>query len=679
MLGTRDGPLDVFSAAHIDMQFIGEKTVYGFFARRWRDVFTDYDFADLYRPQGRPSTPPSKLAIAFFLQLMHGLSDDALIDATRYDLRFKVALQLDHHEALCAKSTLQAFRTRLIVRDKDEWMLRRTVELAKAAGMMKRKGKGLTIALDTTPVLGAGAVRDTINLLGDAIRALLRVMAKAADRPLKRLAREHDLLRFVDSDTSLKGGAGIDWNDRAAVRAFVRELVADADRALEAARDAIGTVDERHRESIRKAATLLADLLAQDIDRGPAARDNSYGGDGEGGGEGGGDSAIDNNKGRDDSRAGQQRDGDSATQRKSSRKEKARRHQQKKSRQNSNKKSSRRKPTTKRGASGVAATTRHNEKRDADDDGPRIRRGTAKDRIVSTTDPEMRHGRKSSSVRFEGHKAAIGVDADSGVILDAQVRAGNDNDCSGALEAVGRIEAAHDVTVTRTLGDCAYGDGATREAFAEAGRELVAKVPKPATRAGQLPKSQFDIDTLAGTVTCPGGHTTSHSTRLTITQHGQPATARVFHFDAAACASCPLKSQCTSSAHRSITVGPQEDLLADARVAQGTAHVHKQLGKRQKVEHRIARLKQLGMGRSRYRGRRKTALQLRFTAAFANLVLVLGTAGAAGFGLAALLRVATSPCWTLLSPSGAIFLLLAIVLVTARPTHFSQPDFRPIL
>lgn len=582
MLGTRDGQKAIFSADNLDLQFVGEKTVYGFLAREWKQLFRDEEFANLYRPEGRPSTPPSKLAIAVFLQILHDLSDEALIEATRFDLRFKVALQLEHHEALCAKSTLQSFRARLLLHEKDEWVLRRTVELAKAAGVLKRKGKHLTVALDTTPVLGAGAVRDTINLIGDAIRRLLRAMAKAADRSLKRLAREHRLERFVDDEVSLKGEAGIDWHDRAAVRGFVRGLVADADRALDIARTALETnANEAHRESIRAAADLLAELLAQDIDRaGPP-----------------------------------------------------------------------------------------------EEPGAQIRRGTAPDRIVSTSDPEMRHGRKSSAVRFEGHKAAIAVDADSGVILDAQIRAGNDNDCSGALATVERVEAAHDVNVTRTVADCAYGDGATRQQFDDADRELIAKVPKTPGRAGQLNKSEFAIDTLAGTVTCPAGQTTSHFTQTTIEQQGHPATARVFHFDDAVCAACPLKAKCCAGPHRTIRVHPQEDLLADARVAQDTAHVRKQLRKRQRAEHRIARLKQLGMRRSRYRGRRKTALQLRLTAALANLLLVLGLAGA---GLAVVFWM-ISPERTL-APL-ALFVIALTLFTRHRPDHqqadFPEAAFRP--
>ena len=107
----------------------------------------------------------------------------------------------------------------------------------------------------------------------------------------------------------------------------------------------------------------------------------------------------------------------------------------------------------------------------------------------------------------------------------------------------------------------------------------------------------------------------------------------------------------------------------------------KQQRKRQTVEYRIARVKQLGMRRSRYFGRRKTAFQLRLTLALANLLLVLGAAGVAGFGLfAAPDRI--SPLSPILAPFVAL-----LVIVAQIPTHrlirpmcdFSQPAFRPDL
>src|SRR5262249_42277693 len=69
-----------------------------------------------------------------------------------------------------------------------------------------------------------------------------------------------------------------------------------------------------------------------------------------------------------------------------------------------------------------------------------IKEGTAPERIPSATDPEQRHGRKSKSKRFTGHKASVAVDLDSQLILDAAVLPGAAGDATGALEQVERVE-----------------------------------------------------------------------------------------------------------------------------------------------------------------------------------------------------------------------------------------------
>lgn len=57
-------------------------------------------------------------------------------------------------------------------------------------------------------------------------------------------------------------------------------------------------------------------------------------------------------------------------------------------------------------------------------EGIRIRRGVAKDRRISVEESEMRHGRKSSSRRFDGYKRHLGVDLDTGLVLHCGVGAG---------------------------------------------------------------------------------------------------------------------------------------------------------------------------------------------------------------------------------------------------------------
>src|SRR5438132_12922005 len=90
----------------------------------------------------------------------------------------------------------------------------------------------------------------------------------------------------------------------------------------------------------------------------------------------------------------------------------------------------------------------------------------------------MRHGRKSSSHRFNGHKAQVAVDTDSQLITAVEVLPGNAPDADRALEVVDATEAATDSAVVEVIGDCAYGAGSTRAEFAESGRTIIAKVPE---------------------------------------------------------------------------------------------------------------------------------------------------------------------------------------------------------
>jgi hypothetical protein len=241
-----------------------------------------------------------------------------------------------------------------------------------------------------------------------------------------------------------------------------------------------------------------------------------------------------------------------------------------------------------------------------------INAGTAPERIASATDPEQRHGRKSQSKRFTGHKASVAVDVETQLILDAAVLAGSAGDASEALEQVERVEATTGQTVAQSLGDCAYGSGETRQAFADAGRELVAKVPRESDNQGRFPKRAFVIDLEQDTVTCPGGQTTA---RFTAEKDGR----KTFHFGAV-CRDCPLRAHCTTAADgRTLQVHAQEARLQAARAAQATPEGRALLRERVVAEHRLARLGQLGCGQARYRGRHQTRFQLLVLATIANL------------------------------------------------------------
>ena len=101
-------------------------------------------------------------------------------------------------------------------------------------------------------------------------------------------------------------------------------------------------------------------------------------------------------------------------------------------------------------------------------------------------------------------KAAIVADTGSHLITAVEVLPGNAPDNLGALELVEASEANTGVPVEETMGDAAYGDGGTRQAFADAGRTLIARVPGQPNRT-HFPKEDFHIDLEAGACTCPAG------------------------------------------------------------------------------------------------------------------------------------------------------------------------------
>ena len=259
-----------------------------------------------------------------------------------------------------------------------------------------------------------------------------------------------------------------------------------------------------------------------------------------------------------------------------------------------------------------------------------LRDGVSKDRMVSVHGPEMRHGYKSGSRRFDGHKAAIVVDTDSQLITAMDVLPGNAPDNLGALERVERSEANTGVPVEEALGDAAYGDGDTRQAFADAGRRLIARVPGRPKRK-HFPKEDFLIDLETGTCACSAGKVTSsiRSSGTRTSPTGRVRRLQGFRFDAAVSGACPLQPQCVagpSGKGRTVQLHPQQK----ARALQQSEAFAGYRKRRVVVEHRLARLVQLGIRQARYFGRAKTRFQLYLAATVANLTLVAGKVGLTG-------------------------------------------------
>ena len=319
---------------------------------------------------------------------------------------------------------------------------------------------------------------------------------------------------------------------------------------------------------------------------------------------------------------------------------------------------------------------------DAADDGVSIRDGVSRDRMLSVHDPELRHG----------HKAAIVVDTDSQLITAVDVLPGNAPDNLGALELVEASEASTGSVVEEAMGDAAYGDGGTRQTFAEAGRRLVAKVPGRPDRK-HFPKNDFHLDLAAGSCTGPAGQVTHAIVPAGKRTDGAGRVYRLqaFQFDGAVCGVCPLRSQCIAAQGRQgrrVLIHPQEGMLQQARALQQSADYDEYRARRVVVEHRLARLVQLGIRQARYFGRVKTKFQLYLAATVANLTLVAGKIGRSGStgGGAAGHRVVRNDVRAVVANAaanfsavrlGQLWSLILFVSALLPQLHFQIRAFRP--
>jgi hypothetical protein len=250
----------------------------------------------------------------------------------------------------------------------------------------------------------------------------------------------------------------------------------------------------------------------------------------------------------------------------------------------------------------------------ADSAGPQIRHGVAPDRVCSVVDPQMRHGRKTSSQRVDGYKSHLITDHDTELVLGVAVTPANQPDGPQAAPLVADAKAAG-VPVREVLGDTAYGDGDTREAVEDAGAKVTAKTQPPPT-TGKFTKNDFVIDPDRPSATCPAGHT---ATRTTRTHDGKGRLVKVLRFGEV-CGSCPLRSRCTTSADgRSVVLNFHEHRLQSARAEQRRAATRRKLRRRALIERKLGEGKRHGMGKARYRGTRKVLLQQRLTAGLLNI------------------------------------------------------------
>ncbi|MDQ3603936.1 MAG: IS1182 family transposase [Actinomycetota bacterium] len=461
--------------------------------------------------RGHPPVAPAKLALATILQAYTGASDEEAIEAMVMDRRWQLVLDcLEDEEPPFSKSTLVAFRKRLMEHEMDRRLVERTVEVAARTPRCFGH-KGLRAALDSSPLWGAGRVEDTYNLLGHALKKALGVIARQQGRGLAEVATEAGA--SVLCGTSLKAALDLDWDDPGErTRALVGVL--DALAAVEGYLDG-GTGEQRAKPAGIETARRVRD---QDVEDG------------------------------------------------------------------------------------------------ADEGVPVLRRGVARERVVSVEDPQMRHGRKSRSVRFTGYKRHILRDLDTGLVRAVGVTPANAPEASVTESIAADLARQPDASELKELHiDRAYlSSELVRERPPEL--EVYCKAWR-VTNGGRFPKTEFALDWERGLMRCPAGICMPFE------------AGGVVRFPKKTCAACPLRERCTksTSSGRSVSVHPDERLLEELRERQRTSAGRKKLRERVGVEHSLAHIGHWQGDRARYRGVRKNLFDLRRSAVVHNLHVIART------------------------------------------------------
>ena len=254
----------------------------------------------------------------------------------------------------------------------------------------------------------------------------------------------------------------------------------------------------------------------------------------------------------------------------------------------------------------------------------KIAKGTASGRIVSQTDQEARHGRKSASQPITGFKTHVLGTVESLFVTGIMMTDAGVHDSIPTPDLLAQA-AESGLKPTRALGDGAYGTGPNLRACAQMGVELLTK--QGAANRGGLTKRDFEIAPDAQSVTCPAGHT---STKHTLIKNrdgaknadGSDVRVPSFKFSKAVCKGCPLAAQCGKNVEtegREIVFNANEAELQAIKHFNATPESKPLLRRRCAIERLLSHLVRMGMRQARFFGLHMAQFQAFMTAAAYNL------------------------------------------------------------
>lgn len=236
------------------------------------DAFQE-ELASMYRSTGagKPPVPPALLAVVVLLQAYHGMSDAEAVELSVVDLRWQMVLdRLGQTTPAFSQGALCDFRARLVHHDMDRRLLERTVELAQRTRAFdwKKLPKGLRVAIDSSPLEGAGRAEDTINLLAHAARKILDCIGDLRNLSPRSVAVLAHAPAFA-AEHSIKRALDVEWSKPEQKTEALQRLIQQLD-ALEAWIKANLTSEELAEPPLSDYIATLKELRDQDLEPDPS-------------------------------------------------------------------------------------------------------------------------------------------------------------------------------------------------------------------------------------------------------------------------------------------------------------------------------------------------------------------------------------------------------------------------
>ena len=227
----------------------------------------------------------------------------------------------------------------------------------------------------------------------------------------------------------------------------------------------------------------------------------------------------------------------------------------------------------------------------------------AKDKLISTVDPDARTGKKADK-KWAGYKAHIVMEEESGIITEVTTTPANATDGSQLRPLLMEQENAHTLTPQEVTADKAYDWGENLESIANNGtiaNIALTKPGNPPSGAGYFTVADFPYDPKNSKLMCPAGHISTSCYKV-VEYNDKPGSA--FQFKASLCNQCPLKPKCVkNTSGRRVYISYYEPYFRMARERLATEEGKEAYRNRYRVEQKMADLtRYCGLRECRYRG-----------------------------------------------------------------------------